>query len=207
MPGDRSVLVTGVAGYIGSHLSRQLIEQGYRVIGIDCLLFGARGISDLHENQGFQFVHGDIRDPNSYRSLLERVDAVVHLAAIVGDPACKQRPELAQSTNLEASIRLFDEACKASGPRRFVFASTCSNNGVQQNTEYCEEECELEPVSLYATTKVSTERYVLNTKTRADFLPTCLRFATAYGLSPRMRFDLTVNEFTREVARVFVLST
>jgi nucleoside-diphosphate-sugar epimerase len=127
------------------------------------------------------------------------VDAVVHLAAIVGDPACARIPDDARAVNQDATLALLAD-CEAAGVGRFVFASTCSNYGkVADPDVYVTEEFELRPVSLYAETKVVAELAVLEAAGRS--LPACcLRFATVYGVSPRMRFDLTVNEFTRDAA-------
>jgi len=132
------------------------------------------------------------------RELIKGCGAVVHLAAIVGDPACKREPELARSVNVDASLQLFAIASEAR-VSKFVFASTCSNYGKMSDPNaYVDETSELRPVSLYAETKVEVEQHLLNSS-NGDTQPTCLRFSTVYGLSPRIRFDLTVNEFTREM--------
>jgi len=121
------------------------------------------------------------------------------LAAIVGDPACSREPDLARSTNLDASLALIAES-QSAGVERFIFASTCSNYGKMKNTsQYVDEESELSPVSLYAETKVAVETALLEGGRSEHWCPTPLRFATIYGVSPRMRFDLTVNEFTMEI--------
>lgn len=195
----RRVLVTGAAGYIGSVLVRQLLERGHEVYGIDRLLFGSHGLRGLQGEPRFHFRYADVRRPSDYRDLLLRVDSVVHLAAIVGEPACSQQPELARATNRDASLKLYSEAILSPSVERFIFASTCSNYGRHPEIEYCTEDSPLRPLSLYAETKVEVERHILASDTGRTLIPTCLRFATAYGLSPRMRFDLTVNEFTRDV--------
>ncbi len=195
---SKRILVTGAAGYIGSVLVRQLLERGYEVVGLDRLLFGDRGLRGLEGESRFQLIEGDLRSPECYAELLEDVGAVVHLAAIVGDPACSMAPELAWETNVEASTRLLTAAAE-SGVGRFIFASTCSNYGRGESIEYCTEDTALNPISLYARGKVEVEHRLLGSST-PGLAPTCLRFSTAYGASPRMRFDLTVNEFSREVA-------
>jgi nucleoside-diphosphate-sugar epimerase len=120
---------------------------------------------------------------------------VVHLAGIVGDPACARQPEMARTVNLDATLNLISE-CNNGGVKRFIFASTCSNYGKMRDpTKYMDETSELRPVSSYAETKVAVERELLNGQ-NGHVCTTLLRFATIFGVSPRMRFDLTVNEFT-----------
>lgn len=196
----QKVLVTGGAGYIGSVLTRQLLEQGYHVRVLDSLMYGGEPIIDMLNYPNFEFVKGDVRNRADVEKALEGIDCVAHLAAIVGDPACAQQPELAQSTNLDGSKLLY-EVANAKGATKFVFASTCSNYGKMDDpNEYVTEESKLAPVSLYAETKVATEQFLLSQPTSNNCKPTCLRFSTVYGLSLRPRFDLTVNEFTKELA-------
>jgi nucleoside-diphosphate-sugar epimerase len=194
------VLVTGAAGYIGSVLVRRLLEKGYCVRGFDNLTFGGESLIGIYNHPNFEFQKGDVRNGTDVTAALDGVQAVVHLAAIVGDPACAQQSELAREINWEASRRLFDLCSSTINVKRFVFASTCSNYGKMSGDGYVDEKSPLTPVSLYAELKVKFERHMLESKTREDFVPTALRFATVYGLSPRVRFDLTVNEFTRQVA-------
>jgi nucleoside-diphosphate-sugar epimerase len=195
----KKVLVTGAAGYIGSSLVRQFLGKGYVVYGLDNLTFGGDGLLGVLSDPAFKFIKGDIRDQETVRGALGDVDSVVHLAAIVGDPACSSRPELARETNWHASKVLFDLCVDSGNVQRFLFASTCSNYGKMNGDAALNEGSPLRPISLYAELKVAFERYLLDSVTRADFIPTALRFATVYGLSARMRFDLTVNEFTREI--------
>ena len=165
---------------------------------LDTLLHGQEAQSSQLEQDGVEVLKGDLRDPDARARALEGVDEVVNLAAIVGDPACARDPELSEEVNVKAARALAAQAQEA-GVRRFVFASTCSNYGrMADPTVPIDEQGELAPVSLYATQKVSVEQALLG----GDFdgLPvTCLRFATVYGVAPRMRFDLTVNEFTRDL--------
>ncbi|MGC9364400.1 MAG: NAD-dependent epimerase/dehydratase family protein [Fidelibacterota bacterium] len=194
------VLVTGGAGYIGSVLSRQLLQKGYEVRVFDVLRFGGESLLGIYDHSNFEFIKGDIRDESDVIQAVDGADAVVHLAAIVGDPACAKEPDLAREVNLTASKNLFDICHRTKKVKRFIFASTCSNYGKMEGDGFINEESPLRPVSLYAELKVEFETYLLKSQTRSDFVPTSLRFATVYGLSPRMRFDLTVNEFTRDVA-------
>jgi nucleoside-diphosphate-sugar epimerase len=144
-------------------------------------------------------MRGDVSDRTKLQEAVAGMDAVVHLAAIVGDPACSREPDLARRVNLESSLSLIDES-RRSGVRRFIFASTCSNYGKMKDaTQYVDEESELSPVSLYAETKVAVEKALLQSAGSDGWSPTPLRFATVFGVSPRMRFDLTVNEFTMEM--------
>ncbi len=194
------VMVTGAAGYIGSVLVNQLLRKGYEVVGVDSLMFGGDAIISVYNHPKFSFHKADIRDIETIKPILKDVDAVVHLAAIVGDPACAKDPELAESINWDGAVGLLDAAHAEDNVKRFVFASTCSNYGKMEGDELITEDSPLKPVSLYAELKVKFENYLLQGKYREDFMPTALRFSTVYGLSPRLRFDLTVNEFTRDVA-------
>lgn len=200
MATDKIVLVTGGAGYIGSVLVRQLLEQGYRVRVLDLLLFGGESLVELFNNPDFEFIKGDVRDQQVLEQALKGVNYVVHLAAIVGDPACAAQPQLATEVNLEATKNLYRLA-EQHKVERFIFASTCSNYGkMADSDQYVDENSPLRPVSHYARTKVEAELFLLGQPRTNYCKPTVLRFATVYGISPRMRFDLTVNEFTKELA-------
>ncbi len=192
------VLVTGGAGYLGSVLALELLRAGHEVRVFDNLMYGGLPLLAAMGQDGFEFLRGDLRDGKAIRHAVRDVEGVVHLGAIVGDPACARQPETAKDVNVRAALDLVDAARQA-GVKRFVFASTCSNYGKMADTSvFAEEDCELRPVSLYAETKVAVERELLNAPS-SSFLVTVLRFATLYGVSPRMRFDLTVNEFVMEM--------
>lgn len=192
------VLVTGGAGYIGSVLVRLLLNKGYKVRVIDSLKFGGEALYDVIQNPNFEFQKGDIRNENDVKKALDGIDAIAHLAAIVGDPACSKFSEEANETNWGGAVNLFEHAENA-GIKRFVFASTCSNYGKMTDpNSHVTEDSELRPVSLYAELKVKFEKYLLQERKSANICATALRFSTVYGFSPRIRFDLTVNEFTRD---------
>ena len=198
----KNILVTGGAGYVGSGLLRELLLKGYNVTCIDNLLFGGESLLDIWHNKNFTFYKCDINDSQKLDEvfLKNNFDGVIHLAAIVGDPACKINSDLAIKTNFESSKNLLEKS-KNSEVSKFIFASTCSNYGKMDDPEaYVDENSKLAPVSLYAELKVKFEKYMLSEMKKIDgFFPTSLRFSTVYGLSPRMRFDLTVNEFTKDL--------
>jgi nucleoside-diphosphate-sugar epimerase len=195
----KKVLVTGGAGYIGSVLVRILLNKGFYVRAFDSLKFGGDALFDVAQHPRFEFMKGDIRNGEDVEKALDGMDHVAHLAAIVGDPACSKFSDEANEVNWTASVNLFDRA-EAAGIKRFVFASTCSNYGKMSDPDsFVDEESELRPVSLYAELKVKFENFILNERKGSKMCATALRFSTVYGFSPRIRFDLTVNEFTRNV--------
>ncbi len=195
---QRHVLVPGGAGYVGSVLTRHLLDRGMRVRVLDSLLYENAASLDAVDGDGFSFVQGDVRTAADVNGALEGVTDVVLLASLVGDPVCKGNPDLARETNLDGARRVL-EAADAAGVDRLLFASTCSNYGLRTDEKPAVEDDELHPLSLYAETKVQMEQEILDRAGGWSFSPTILRLATAYGLSPRMRFDLTVSEFTREL--------
>jgi nucleoside-diphosphate-sugar epimerase len=183
-------------------LVEELLAAGHEVRVLDTLLHDQQDIAAEQERAGVQVVRADIRDADARRRALAGANAVVHLAAIVGDPACALDPAASDEVNVRATESLVADAAQA-GVQRLVFASTCSNYGrMADPTVPITEDGELRPVSLYAEQKVSMEKLILgglNGAPPTPVKPTCLRFATVYGVGRRMRFDLTVNEFTREL--------
>jgi nucleoside-diphosphate-sugar epimerase len=201
---SKRTLVTGGSGYIGALLVQELRQAGREVRVLDSLLHGQEDIATEQEGAGVEVIRGDVRDEAARARALKDAEAVVHLAAIVGDPACALDPKVSDDVNVQATRALVADAERA-GVERLVFASTCSNYGRMADPSVpIVEEGELRPVSLYAEQKVGMEQLILagaqsNGGGPARMQPTCLRFATVYGVGRRMRFDLTVNEFTREL--------
>lgn len=196
----RKILLTGCAGYLGSVMTRYLLECGHTVFGVDLLIFGDRGITGLKGETSFHFRKGDVRKRGSYQDLLSQVDAVIHLAAISGMPSCDKFPVMAREINWEATKTLFDCVNEHESIMNLVFASTTSIFGATKTGETVDEASPPNPLSLYAETKLQSEQYMIQSSKRESLTVTPLRFPTAFGLSPRMRFDLTVNEFTRDLS-------
>jgi nucleoside-diphosphate-sugar epimerase len=198
---ERKVLVIGGAGYVGNVLVRRLLDEGYEVKVLDRLIFDhGAAIAPLLEHPRFSLQLGDLRDPAVVAAALDGVTDVALLAGLVGDPITKTYPELSNSINLDGCTGVL-EGLAGSDIDRFVFTSTCSNYGLRSSDEPATEESELAPVSLYAEHKVEIERRILAAyRDGVDYTPTILRISTAYGLSPRMRFDLTISEFTYTLA-------
>jgi nucleoside-diphosphate-sugar epimerase len=187
----------GGAGYVGNVLVRRLLAAGHRVRILDRLIFDhGTALAGIFEDPGLSFVRGDLRDGRALDEALEGVTDAVLLAGLVGDPVCSKYPDLARSVNGTGMRAAYDRLA-AQGLDRFVFTSTCSNYGLRETTEPATEESELAPLSLYAESKVEFEQHVLGRGAETGLCPTILRIATAYGLSQRMRFDLTISEFTR----------
>ncbi|HRK91213.1 MAG TPA: NAD(P)-dependent oxidoreductase [Anaerolineales bacterium] len=198
---ERHILITGGAGYIGSLLTSELLRQNYRVTILDSLLFGGESILPFMSHPNFNFLKTDVTEPRAVRDAVKkdwgRPNAVVHLAGIVGFPACQAvGKQVAWKYNVDATRLVFEQSADL-GVERFVFASTYSNYGLSEDGKPVTEETPLNPQSLYAETKIAGEEYLLSQKD-AVCAPLLFRFATLYGLSPRTRFDLIVNQFVLE---------
>ncbi len=183
------ILVIGGGGYIGSVLVRQLLGAGYQVRVLDRLLFGEQSLRLVRGRRDFELLEGDFRDVSTVVRAVHGTDAMVHLGAIVGDPACALDDEMTIEINY-AATQMIREVCLGAGVSRLIFASTCSVYGAADTQIH--EESRLNAVSMYAASKIASERALLE-KHDEQLSPTVLRFATVFGLSPRMRFDLVVN--------------
>jgi nucleoside-diphosphate-sugar epimerase len=196
MTGSR-VTVIGGAGYVGSILVRKLLAQGYGVRVMDALMFGDDAIKELYDHPAFDVVQGDLRSLEDVSRALNGSDAVVHLGGLVGDPACALDESLTMEINLTATGTVADVALGL-GITRMVYASTCSVYGA--NDEVLDEETPLAPVSIYARSKMESERLLLS-RIGGGLEPVILRFGTMFGASPRPRFDLVVNLLTAKAMR------
>jgi nucleoside-diphosphate-sugar epimerase len=186
------VLVIGGGGYIGSAVIAKLIAKGYNVRLLDLLLYGDEPIKEFLTHPRMELVRGDFRQIDTVVEVMREVNAVVHLGAIVGDPACELDEQITIDINLMAT-RMIAEVAKGYGIGKFVFASTCSVYGASDL--FLDEKSALNPVSLYARSKIASEKVLLSMAS-ASFAPTILRFGTIYGLSGRPRFDLVINTLT-----------
>jgi nucleoside-diphosphate-sugar epimerase len=193
----RRVLVIGGAGYVGSALLRRLLGRGYVVRVLDLLLYGENAMAELRSHPHFEFVQGDFRNIETVVRCMQEVDAVIHLGAIVGDPASDIKPEVTYEINV-AATRLIAEVARGFGVRRLVFTSTCSVYGASD--QLLDERSAFNAVSLYAKSKLAAESILLRMADR-QFSPIVLRLGTLYGLSYRPRFDLVVNLLAAKAVR------
>jgi nucleoside-diphosphate-sugar epimerase len=182
------ILITGGAGYIGCVMVPTLLEAGYHVTLLDRFPDGDAVLADCCRFETFSPVKGDARDESLLKKLVAKADIVIPLAALVGAPLCAQNPFNAVSVNRDAVIKLSGMLSKT---QRLVFPNSNSGYGVGQKDQYCTEETPLRPVSLYGTTKMEAETAILDSGNGI-----ALRLATVFGMSPRMRLDLLVNDFT-----------
>ena len=181
------ILITGAAGYIGSVLTPELLKQGHEVIAIDNFMYNQPSLLDCVDDKKLTLVRGDVRDEKLISQYIKDVDYIILLAAIVGAPACDKDPALARSINLEATkmiLRL------RSPNQKIIFPNTNSGYGIGQKGIHCDENTPLNPISLYGQLKVEAEKAILEAGNAIVF-----RLATVFGISPRMRLDLLVNDF------------
>ncbi|HJY63886.1 MAG TPA: NAD-dependent epimerase/dehydratase [Ignavibacteria bacterium] len=189
---NSKILVIGGGGYLGTVLVERLLKENYYIRILDSFIYGKAAVEKYKTDKRIEIIEGDIRNIETVNLSMADIDSVIHLAAIVGDPASKVRPEQTIETNYLASQTL-SAACKLKGINSFIYASTCSVYGV--GSEILNEDAPLNPVSLYAKTKISSEESIMSLADN-EFKPVIMRMSTLYGYSPRMRFDLVVNTMT-----------
>ena len=195
----KKILLIGGAGYIGSIVTKYLLEKGYMVVSYDLLLYNNYVCVEPFKTQKhYRFINGDMLDKDKLKPIISDVNAVVLLAGLVGDPVTKKYPKESKVIN-DIAVKGVINLCSEVNIERFIFISTCSNYGLIKEDKFADENHDLKPLSLYSKSKVNAEEYILSLKGKTKMNPTILRFATAFGLSNRMRFDLTISEFVREL--------
>jgi nucleoside-diphosphate-sugar epimerase len=182
------VLITGGAGYVGTSVIPILLQNKYRVTVYDNLMFSGDAILPFFRNPNFEFILGDIRDKDKLRDASKDSDVIIHLAAIVGFPACRKEPDLAKAVNVDGTQNLIDVT---SNEQLIIYGSTGSNYGTVEDV--CTEESPLNPLSLYGQTKTLAEKMIIENRKAIAW-----RFATAFGVSARLRLDLLINDFTHK---------
>jgi nucleoside-diphosphate-sugar epimerase len=195
----KNVLLIGGAGYVGSVIAAHFLKEGYNVKVLDNFIYNNHfAVQSLISDPNYTIIKGDFTKNSDLLKASENVTSVVLLGGLVGDPITKLYPnesEIINSVGVKNCIDFFDNL----PIEKFIFISTCSNYGLIKDNELADEKFDLNPLSLYAKAKVSGELHLLSKKGKTNYTGVILRFATAFGLSPRMRFDLSVSEFIKEV--------
>lgn len=195
----KNIFLIGGAGYVGSVITDYLLKNNFKVTCFDNFIYkNQRTVLPFTLNENYRFIYGDLCNSKQIEQSLVGIDSVVLLAGLVGDPITKKYPEQSSRIN-DIGIHNIFKTLNGKGLEKVIFISTCSNYGLIKNDELADENFELSPLSLYAKAKVSAEKELLSKENSFDYSPVVLRFATAFGLSPRMRFDLTVSEFTKDL--------
>jgi nucleoside-diphosphate-sugar epimerase len=190
---NKKILITGGAGYIGSILTKSLLDDNYSVRILDNFRYGQNSLLDCCIHENFSVMRGDCRDKETLSKALDGIDVIIHLAALVGAPLCKADPIGAQTTNFDAVQLLLSLRNK---DQKILFPCTNSGYGIGEKGKFCTEETPLKPISLYGKTKVDAEKAILDAGNSISF-----RLATVFGVSPRMRTDLLVNDFVLRATR------
>jgi nucleoside-diphosphate-sugar epimerase len=196
----KNILLIGGAGYVGTVLSSHFLKKGYKVTVLDNFVYNNQfAITSYVGDTDYKFIPGDMgNDEVLEQTLREGITDVILMAGLVGDPVTKKYPEQSHFIN-EQNVQKCMDFFENKGIEKLIFISTCSNYGLIKENELADENFELNPLSLYAKAKVANELYLMNKKGKTDYTGIALRFATAFGLSPRMRFDLSISEFVRDL--------
>jgi nucleoside-diphosphate-sugar epimerase len=195
----KNILLIGGAGYVGTVITSHFLKLGYKVRALDNFVYNNQeSIQSYLGDENYEFVEGDLGDKNVLETATNGIDNVVILGGLVGDPITKKYPDASNKINeigVKTCIDFFDNK----NIKKLILISTCSNYGLIKEDELADENFELNPLSLYAKAKVAAELHLMSKKSNVGYTGTVLRFATAFGLSPRMRFDLSVSEFVRDL--------
>jgi len=195
----KNVLLIGGAGYVGTVITSHFLKLGFKVRALDNFVYdNQEAIQAYLGDESYEFISGDLGNMDTLAKAAEGIENVVILGGLVGDPITKNYPEASNKINdigVQACIDFFDDKKL----NKLIFISTCSNYGLIKENELADENFDLNPLSLYAKAKVAAELHLMSKKGKVSYTGTVLRFATAFGLSPRMRFDLSVSEFVRDL--------
>lgn len=196
---NSKILIVGGAGYIGTVVTKFFLKKGFKVTCLDNLIYNNKfSLEQFLTEKNYEFILGDLRNKKILQPLIDKNDFIIILAGLVGDPITKKYPEIAEDINYHG-IKNLILSCEKKRDGKIIFVSTCSNYGLSETDELLDENAKLQPLSLYAKQKVKIEKYILSLKDKIKINPTILRFSTAFGLSPRMRYDLTINQFTKSI--------
>lgn len=195
----KNVLLIGGAGYVGTVITSHFLKQGYKVTVLDNFIYDNQfSVIPFVGDPNYKIVYGNMGDSRVLDSVSDGITDVIILSGLVGDPITKKYPNESEAIN-EVAVKNCMDYFNGKGIGKLVFISTCSNYGLIKDNELADENFELSPLSLYAKAKVANEEYLMSKKGAVDYTGVVLRFATAFGLSPRMRFDLSISEFVRDM--------
>ena len=195
----KKIVIVGGSGYVGTVIIRYFLDKKFNVINLDNLIYDQSNKFSFSRNKNYKFINYDLRDKNLDSDVLKNCESVVILGSLVGDPISNKYKKLTQSINIVATKKFIDKSIKL-GVKKLIFVSTCSNYGMIKDNIPAKENHKLNPLSPYAKSKVNIENFLINKKSKnINTKIFILRFATAFGFSERMRFDLTVNEFIKTI--------
>lgn len=195
----KNILLIGGAGYVGTVITSEFLKLGYKVTVLDNFVYDNQfSVAPYIGDPNYKIVNGDMGDSNFLKIVSKDITDVIILSGLVGDPITKKYPQESEQIN-DISVKKCIDYFNGKGIAKLIFISTCSNYGLIKENELADENFELTPLSLYAKAKVSNEKYLINKKEKVDYTGVVLRFSTAFGLSPRMRFDLSISEFVKDM--------
>tara|TARA_Y100001970_G_scaffold293483_1_gene440591 strand:- start:20976 stop:21944 length:969 start_codon:yes stop_codon:yes gene_type:complete len=192
----KNILILGGEGYIGNALYEHFSKKNFKIISFDNLIYNQK--NKKKNSKKYSFIKGDIRKNKDLQKINNNYDAIIFLAGLVGDPITNKYKKVSLDINEKATKKVIKQIYDKGSAKKFIFISTCSNYGMSKS-KYLTENHKLKPLSPYAKSKVKIEKFILRLEKKINFNPTILRFATAFGYSNRMRYDLTVNQFTKDL--------